>query len=86
MTQATQQTIRLQRGGRRKGSGRKAVDGASNTVTVAVSLTRDHQSKLRILGGSVWLRSVIDREFSKLGPKAGKVPAESSEKDNPSCA
>lgn len=53
------------RGGRREGAGPKAKDGAINTITVAVSLTPEHRAKLKALGGSVWLRAIIDREFDK---------------------
>ncbi len=52
------------RGGKREGAGRKAVDGVKNTVRVMVSLTQEHHEKLKKLGGSAWLRSVIDKEYN----------------------
>ena len=52
-------------GGKRKGAGRKAADGATQTIAVAVSLTPEHHAKLKALGGSLWLRKIIDREFGK---------------------
>ena len=53
------------RGGKRANAGRKAADGVTNTVQVMVSLTPEHREKFRKLGGSVWLRAMIDREFDK---------------------
>lgn len=47
-------------GGKRKGSGRKAKDGATGLVGVYFRITREQRKKIAIMGGSVWLRKVID--------------------------
>ena len=53
------------RGGKREGSGRKAEDGATGLIIVAVTMTPEHREKFRKLGGSLWLRKVIDEKFDK---------------------
>lgn len=61
----SKQSVRSARGGKRDGAGRKAADGVTKTIVVAVSLTPEYQAKFKALGGSLWLRSIIDREFDK---------------------
>lgn len=48
------------RGGARSGAGRKAEDGATGLVQVAVRVTPPQREKLGRLGGSVWVRRAID--------------------------
>jgi hypothetical protein len=48
------------RGGARVGAGRKAEDGATGLVQVAVRVTPPQREKLSRLGGSVWVRRAID--------------------------
>lgn len=48
------------RGGSRSGAGRKAEDGATGLVQVAVRVTEPQREKLGRLGGSVWVRRAID--------------------------
>ena len=52
-------------GGKRKGAGRKAKDGATDLIRRNVMITSEQSRKLTLLGGSLWLRSMIDREFDK---------------------
>jgi hypothetical protein len=52
-------------GGKREGAGRKARDGAVHLIRRNVTLTPEQARKLSILGGSLWLRFMIDREFDK---------------------
>lgn len=47
------------RGGARAGAGRKAKDGATDLVQVAVWVTRPQREKLRRIGHSVWMRKAI---------------------------
>lgn len=55
------------RGGKREGAGRKAADGATIATTVQISarIWPEQQDKYLALGGSEWLRAMIDREFDK---------------------
>ena len=55
------------RGGKREGAGRKAEDGATLATTVQISarIWPEQQEKFLTLGGSAWLRAMIDREFDK---------------------
>lgn len=53
------------RGGKREGAGRKAQDGAAGTVRISALVMPEQRSKYLALGGSVWLRAIIDREFDK---------------------
>ncbi len=64
------------RGGKREGAGRKAVDGVKNTVCVMVSLTQEHHEKFKKLGGSAWLRSIIDEKY---GTEMSMFPAQQDE-------
>lgn len=48
------------RGGARTGAGRKAEDGATGLVQVAVRVTVSQREKLARLGGSVWMRAQIE--------------------------
>ena len=48
------------RGGERLGSGRKAIDGATQVVQVCVSIRPDQRPMLAKLGGSPWVRGAID--------------------------
>lgn len=48
------------RGGVRPGAGRKAEDGATGLVQVAVRITYPQREKLARIGGSVWVRRAID--------------------------
>lgn len=54
------------RGGKRPGAGRKAVDGATRAGTVQISalVTPEQRTKYLAMGGSAWLRAIIDREFA----------------------
>ncbi|MBU2721813.1 hypothetical protein [Acidithiobacillus ferridurans] len=53
------------RGGKRANAGRKAADGVTNTIQVMVSLTPEHREKFKKLGGSLWLRRMIDEQFDR---------------------
>ena len=55
------------RGGKREGAGRKAVDGATIATTVQITalVTPTQRGRYLALGGSAWLRAIIDREFDK---------------------
>lgn len=61
------------RGGPRPNSGRPSIGkGASPTVMVSAKLTAAHREKFRALGGSAWLRRMI--EVATL-PPAETAPA-----------
>lgn len=47
-------------GGARKGAGRKSTDGAENLQRVSVNLREDQRAKFAQLGGSAWLRALVD--------------------------
>jgi hypothetical protein len=49
-----------QRGGKRLGAGRKAVDGATGVVQICITIRPDQRQMLARLGGSAWVRSAID--------------------------
>ena len=55
------------RGGKREGAGRKAPDGATiaTTVQITARVTEEQRERFLDLGGSEWLRAMIDREFDK---------------------
>lgn len=55
------------RGGRREGAGRKAADGVTvaDTVQITARVTPEQRERFLDLGGSEWLRAIIDREFDK---------------------
>ena len=55
------------RGGKREGAGRKAPDGATvaTTVQITAMVTPAQRGRFLALGGSAWLRAIIDREFEK---------------------
>ena len=55
------------RGGKRDGAGRKAPDGVTIATTVQISalVTPAQRGRFLALGGSAWLRAIIDREFDK---------------------
>ncbi|WP_163059823.1 hypothetical protein [Acidithiobacillus ferrooxidans] len=55
------------RGGRREGAGRKAIDGVTiaDTVLITARVTPEQRERFLDLGGSEWLRAIIDREFDK---------------------
>lgn len=63
------------RGGKRQGAGRKASDGATIATTIQISarIWPEQQAKYLALGGSEWLRAVIDREFYKDGTGSGSA-------------
>lgn len=48
-------------GGARKGAGRKTADGATGLVRVNMTICAKHRDKLEQLGGSVWLRKMIEQ-------------------------
>ena len=48
------------RGGARVGAGRVATDGATGLGPVAFRLTGPQKAKVARMGGSVWVRKVID--------------------------
>lgn len=48
-------------GGPRIGAGLKAKDGATDLVRVNMTIMATQREKLDRLGGSVWLRSMIDK-------------------------
>lgn len=47
-------------GGKREGSGRKALD-ADGTVVTTVRMTAKQKATLTMLGGAVWLRAQLDK-------------------------
>lgn len=55
------------RGGKREGAGRKAEDGVTiaTTVQITARVTEEQRERFLDLGGSAWLRAIIDREFDK---------------------
>ncbi|CDQ10554.1 Peptidase S24-like protein (fragment) [Acidithiobacillus ferrivorans] len=55
------------RGGRREGAGRKAADGVTvaDTVQITARVTPEQRERFLDLGGSEWLRAIIDRESDK---------------------
>ncbi len=53
------------RGGRRENAGRKAEDGAADLCTICVNIRDDQRQAFLLLGGSTWVRKMIDREVSK---------------------
>ncbi len=55
------------RGGKREGAGRKAEDGVTiaSTVQITARVTPEQRERFLDLGGSAWLRAIIDREFNK---------------------
>lgn len=57
---AHEQGLRAPRGGAGRGQGRKAEDGATGLVQIAVRVTVPQREKLVRLGGSVWIRKAID--------------------------
>jgi hypothetical protein len=54
---------KVQRGGWRKNSGRKAEDGATGLIRVSITLTPEHRDRFKVLGGSLWLRRMIDEKW-----------------------
>jgi hypothetical protein len=48
------------RGGRRDNAGRKAADGAQGLIQVSVTIRPDQKAELHRLGGSVWVRKMLD--------------------------
>lgn len=58
LAEARQQASK--RGGMRAGAGRKASDGATDLVQIALRVTRPQREKLARLGGSAWVRRSID--------------------------
>lgn len=52
---------RKPRGGKRRGAGRRAVDGAVGVQRVTVLLTPADRAALRLLGGSAWVRAQLRR-------------------------
>ena len=55
------------RGGKREGAGNKSPDGVtrSNAVLISALVTPEQREKFLMLGGSAWLRAIIDQEFDK---------------------
>lgn len=53
------------RGGARIGAGRIATDGATDLLRTSVVIRHDQRAKLARLGGSAWLRTMIDQEAAK---------------------
>lgn len=58
--EAKEQARVSKRGGARTGAGRKAYDGATGLVQIAVRVTPPQREKLGRLGGSVWIRRAIE--------------------------
>ncbi len=56
-----------QRGGARKGAGNKANDGATMATTkqICARIWIRQGAAYKALGGSEWLRAMIDREMAK---------------------
>lgn len=53
-------------GGAREGAGRKAADGAEGPFIAAnVSITLEQRVKLSALGGSAFVRKMIEKEYAK---------------------
>ena len=48
----------------------KAADGAQDLIRISATVTADHHRKFKALGGSLWLRQAIDREYERR--KSGK--------------
>ncbi len=71
MAQKTSNKVERQtgpgRGGRRGNSGNKAPDGITraNAVMISALVTPAQRERFLDLGGSAWLRAIIDREFDK---------------------
>lgn len=49
------------RGGPNRGQGRKPLSDGEKTVRINLTMTEAQRDKLKQLGGSDWLRQVIDR-------------------------
>lgn len=64
---STTPTRNPRRGGKRAGAGRRAEDGATLATTVQISarIWPEQRERFLKLGGSEWLRAIIDREFDK---------------------
>lgn len=60
------------RGGRRPGAGRKKGSGLHLTETLQVCVNKEQKKVFTALGGTRWIRRVIDNELSKLPPGAAK--------------
>lgn len=60
------------RGGRRPGAGRKKGSGLHLTETLQVCVNKEQKKIFTALGGTRWIRRVIDAELSKLPPGAAK--------------
>ena len=50
----------MTKGGAGRGQGRKPLSDVSPSVTVSLRLTKEQQSKLKVLGGGAWVRVRID--------------------------
>lgn len=48
------------RGGKREGSGRKALDESGGTVVTTVRLTAKQKATFEMVGGVKWLRGQLD--------------------------
>jgi len=53
-------TSKPQRGGVRKGQGRKPLAAGDATVRVNLTMTATQRAKLAELGGAAWVRRMID--------------------------
>ena len=58
------QSVRLmttsKRGGPGRGQGRKPLDSGQPTVRVNLTMTTEQRDRLKTLGGSAWIRRMID--------------------------
>ncbi len=53
----------------------KAADGAQDLIRISATVTAEHHRKFKALGGSLWLRQTIDREYERcnMGKKGQSV-------------
>lgn len=58
------------RGGKREGAGRPL---AAPTAVIKISLPLPVHKQVKELGGSIWIRRVINEEISRIGRKANPV-------------
>ncbi|MDL2059996.1 translesion error-prone DNA polymerase V autoproteolytic subunit [Mesosutterella sp. AGMB02718] len=61
------------RGGSRPGAGRKKGGGLHLTESIQVSVTPEQKKVFTALGGTKWIRSVIDRRLNALPPGAARL-------------
>lgn len=58
------------RGGRRRGAGRKKGSGMNLTDNIQVCVSADQKKVFRAMGGTRWIRRLIDEEMKKVPPGA----------------